>query len=177
MPWHRYGEAGAFARPKAPAAVPYSTLTPLEQAASRRKSVAHTLQDMEDRQRAAARISLRLRLERAGLDITPRTFWLASVVCGAVLGCIVMVWLPASATRMFLTVVVTLIGVFGVPPWFVNKKTMRRQMKFTAELPWAHLDIAGTAWAEEARPYLPKGPTGVTVRTLTELAFTSESWK
>jgi tight adherence protein B len=116
------------------------TLTPLEQAASRRKSVAHTLQDMEDRQKAAARISLRLRLERAGLDITPRTFWLASVVCGAVLGCIVMVWLPASATRMFLTVVVTLIGVFGVPRWFVNKKTMRRQMKFTAELPNA-IDI------------------------------------
>ena len=29
--------------------------------------------------------------------------------------------------------------------------------EFTGGLPWAHLDIAGTAWAEEARPYLPKG--------------------
>ncbi len=43
--------------------------------------------------------------------------------------------------------------------------------EFTGGLPWAHLDIAGTAWAEEARPYLPKGPTGVAVRTLAELAF------
>ncbi len=48
--------------------------------------------------------------------------------------------------------------------------------EFTGGLPWAHLDIAGTAWAEEARPYLPKGPSGVAVRTLAELAFTSESW-
>jgi leucyl aminopeptidase len=49
--------------------------------------------------------------------------------------------------------------------------------EFTGGLPWAHLDIAGTAWAEEARPYLPKGPTGVAVRTLAELAFTSDGWK
>jgi leucyl aminopeptidase len=43
--------------------------------------------------------------------------------------------------------------------------------EFTGALPWVHLDIAGTAWAEEARPYLPKGPSGVAVRTLAELAF------
>jgi leucyl aminopeptidase len=44
--------------------------------------------------------------------------------------------------------------------------------EFTGGLPWAHLDIAGTAWAEDAKPYQPKGPTGVAVRTLAELAFT-----
>jgi leucyl aminopeptidase len=43
--------------------------------------------------------------------------------------------------------------------------------EFTEGLPWAHLDIAGTAWADEAKPYLPKGPSGVAVRTLAELAF------
>jgi leucyl aminopeptidase len=48
--------------------------------------------------------------------------------------------------------------------------------EFTGGLPWAHLDIAGTAWAEEARPYLPKGPSGVAVRTLAELAFTADAW-
>jgi leucyl aminopeptidase len=49
--------------------------------------------------------------------------------------------------------------------------------EFAGGLPWAHLDIAGTAWAEEARPYQPKGASGVAVRTLTELAFTAQSWK
>jgi leucyl aminopeptidase len=49
--------------------------------------------------------------------------------------------------------------------------------EFAGGLPWAHLDIAGTAWAEEAKPWQPKGATGVAVRTLAELAFTSADWK
>jgi leucyl aminopeptidase len=48
--------------------------------------------------------------------------------------------------------------------------------EFTGGLPWAHLDIAGTAWAEEPKPYLPKGPSGVAVRTLAELALGAASW-
>ena len=43
--------------------------------------------------------------------------------------------------------------------------------EFSGGLPWVHMDIAGTAWAEEAKPYLPKGPSGVAVRTLAQLAF------
>lgn len=48
---------------------------------------------------------------------------------------------------------------------------------FTGKLPWAHLDIAGTAWSDDASPYQPKGPTGVMVRTLAELAFTADRWE
>ena len=48
--------------------------------------------------------------------------------------------------------------------------------EFAGGLPWAHLDIAGTAWAEESRPWQPKGPTAAAVRTLAELAFTSAEW-
>ena len=48
--------------------------------------------------------------------------------------------------------------------------------EFAGDLPWAHLDIAGTAWADEAKPWQPKGATGVAVRTLAELAFTSSEW-
>ena len=49
--------------------------------------------------------------------------------------------------------------------------------EFAGGLPWAHLDIAGTAWAEESKPWQPKGATAVAVRTLAELAFTSSDWK
>jgi leucyl aminopeptidase len=45
--------------------------------------------------------------------------------------------------------------------------------EFTGGLPWVHLDIAGTAWAEEAKPYQPKGATGTAVRTLAALPFTT----
>ena len=110
-------------------------MTVLEQAASRRKSVADTLKDMENRQKAAEKVSLRLRLERAGLDITARTYWFASVASGIVLALLVVFLLPSSGTRMFLTVIVGLVGVFGVPRWFVNKLIARRQAKFIAELP------------------------------------------
>jgi len=48
--------------------------------------------------------------------------------------------------------------------------------EFTGDLPWVHIDIAGTAWAEESKPYQPKGATGVAVRTLAQLALGAESW-
>ncbi|HUG48665.1 MAG TPA: leucyl aminopeptidase [Candidatus Limnocylindria bacterium] len=38
------------------------------------------------------------------------------------------------------------------------------------EVEWAHLDIAGSAWLEEERPFSPKGPQGTPVRTLVSLA-------
>jgi leucyl aminopeptidase len=38
--------------------------------------------------------------------------------------------------------------------------------EFADGVSWAHLDIAGTAWCEEAKPFRAKGPTGVAVRTL-----------
>lgn len=117
-----------------------AVLTPLEQAASRRKSVSDTLKDMEDRQKAAEKVSLRLRLARAGLEITPRVFWLASAVCGGLLAALVLMLLPPSPSRLFLAIVVGAIGVFGVPRWVINKMMKRRQQKFTLELPNA-IDI------------------------------------
>jgi len=48
--------------------------------------------------------------------------------------------------------------------------------EFSGDTPWVHIDIAGTAWAEEAKPYQPKGATGVSVRTLVELALDAASW-
>ncbi|MBU0953432.1 MAG: leucyl aminopeptidase [Nanoarchaeota archaeon] len=40
--------------------------------------------------------------------------------------------------------------------------------KFVGETPWAHLDIAGTAWAEKPRHYIQRGATGYGVRLLVE---------
>ena len=43
--------------------------------------------------------------------------------------------------------------------------------EFVGDVPWVHLDIAGTAWNDEDKPYLPKGPSGVAVRTLVEFGL------
>jgi len=45
---------------------------------------------------------------------------------------------------------------------------------FADETPWVHLDIAGTAWLDDAKPYASKGPSGVGVRTFVNLAM---NWK
>jgi leucyl aminopeptidase len=43
--------------------------------------------------------------------------------------------------------------------------------EFTGDSPWIHLDIAGTAWNDDAKPWLAKGPTGVALRTLIHLVM------
>ncbi len=40
--------------------------------------------------------------------------------------------------------------------------------EFAGETPWIHLDIAGCAWNEDIKPWLPKGPTGIAVRSIVE---------
>jgi leucyl aminopeptidase len=46
--------------------------------------------------------------------------------------------------------------------------------EFAEDTPWVHLDIAGTAWLDDEKPHLAKGPSGVPVRTLIRLAT---DWK
>jgi leucyl aminopeptidase len=41
--------------------------------------------------------------------------------------------------------------------------------EFAGITPWVHLDIAGTRWANDDKPYQGKGPTGHGVRTLVQL--------
>lgn len=47
--------------------------------------------------------------------------------------------------------------------WFLRE--------FAGDTPWVHLDIAGTAWLDEAKSHLAKGPSGVAVRTFVRLAM------
>ena len=46
--------------------------------------------------------------------------------------------------------------------------------EFIDKAKWAHLDIAGTAWADGARPHQAKGPTGVAIRTLLNMIEKSQ---
>jgi leucyl aminopeptidase len=42
--------------------------------------------------------------------------------------------------------------------------------EFVEDTPWIHLDIAGTAWIEDSKSWIAKGPSGVAVRSIVELA-------
>lgn len=41
--------------------------------------------------------------------------------------------------------------------------------EFAEKTPWVHLDIAGTAWVEKDKPYIPKGASGIGVRLIMDL--------
>jgi leucyl aminopeptidase len=47
--------------------------------------------------------------------------------------------------------------------WFIKE--------FAEDTPWIHLDIASTCWADEGRPWLAKGPTGVAIRSIVDFAL------
>jgi leucyl aminopeptidase len=42
---------------------------------------------------------------------------------------------------------------------------------FAGEVPWAHMDIAGTAWTELEKPYIARGATGFGVRLMANLVI------
>jgi leucyl aminopeptidase len=46
---------------------------------------------------------------------------------------------------------------------------------FAGSTPWAHLDIAGTAWLEQAKPYMVKGATGFGVKVMANYILNLES--
>ncbi|MFZ0211535.1 MAG: leucyl aminopeptidase [Candidatus Acidiferrales bacterium] len=47
--------------------------------------------------------------------------------------------------------------------WFLKE--------FAEDTPWVHLDIAGTAWRDDSKPWAASGPTGIAVRTLIDFAM------
>jgi tight adherence protein B len=98
---------------------------------SRRKQVADTLKELEHRQKSKEKISLRLRLQRAGLDVAPNRFWLASVGCGAVLAVVIYILTPG--VTVLVPLAAGFVGTFGVPRWVLAQMTKRRQSKFLNE--------------------------------------------
>ena len=98
-----------------------------EAQSSRKKSVADTLKEIDSRAKAKEKVTLRLQLQRAGLVVTPRDFYIASGICGVV--CFAAVYLGMQAPLVG-GVVAGFIGGFGLPRWFLSKLVKRRQAKF-----------------------------------------------
>lgn len=114
-----------------------ATQSAAELAASRKKQVAESLKDMESRQKAREKVTLRMRIERAGLEISPRTYWIASGASAAICTLVAESFVPASAAALkpMLLIVMVLVGGYGLPRFVLAKITARRQAKFLVELP------------------------------------------
>jgi len=94
---------------------------------TRRREVEDTLSELEERSRKQKRISMRLRLQRAGLDnLKPKMYYLLSIVPGVI--CAGTLYL-ISAPQL-LVPVGFIIGFFGIPRFTLHKMTQIRQKKF-----------------------------------------------
>jgi len=103
----------------------------IEAQSSRRKSVADTLKEMEDRQKADRSITMGLRLERAGLDRSPREFYIGSAITAVIFAAVALLLLDLPVMG---AVVAAFLGGFGLPRWLLSRMTKRRQQKFLSQL-------------------------------------------
>jgi tight adherence protein B len=103
-----------------------------DSSAQRRKNVTALLKDLEKQQAAKKqRPTMRRRLEQAGLEITPQTFWIACAITAAV-----------AVTGSFVlrqSLIVDALAAFvvgiGLPRWVLAFLRNRRQKKFTLNSP------------------------------------------
>jgi tight adherence protein B len=98
---------------------------------NRRRQVAETLQELDERQKALKKVTLRLRLERAGVEITPRNYWIASLICGLLVGA--GIWVTAPNLPLIVPLLGAFVGALGLPRWILARITKRRQLKFIDE--------------------------------------------
>jgi tight adherence protein B len=102
-----------------------------EAAQSRRRQVADTLKDLDDRQKAREKITMRSRLQRAGLDFSTRSFWVASLACGVIVAA--SIWASAPNLPLIVPLLGLFVGTLGLPRWILARLTRRRQTKFIDE--------------------------------------------
>jgi tight adherence protein B len=100
-------------------------------AQNRRRQVADTLKELEDREKAREKVSMRMRLQRAGLEISPRAFWTASACTGLAVG--LVIWLSSPNLPIIVPLLGIFVGALGLPRWVLARLTKRRQFKFIDE--------------------------------------------
>jgi tight adherence protein B len=102
------------------------TVQPLQ---TRRQQVQDSIKNIEAKQKANKRVSLRIKLLRAGLSIKTRTYYLLSLLTGLLGGAIVLL----TGSSLIVSLLVAFACGFGLPRWIVSRMTKRRQAKFLVE--------------------------------------------
>ena len=104
-----------------------------ETAASRRKAVQDTLKDIEVREKKE-KVTLRLKLQQAGLDMTAKAFWMMSAGMGVIIAVSIYFSFQPTILTQLGALVGGFVGMFGLPRWVLYKMIQRRQAKFLREL-------------------------------------------
>jgi tight adherence protein B len=95
----------------------------------RKKQVQDTIKELEAKQKAQRRITLRTKLVRAGLSIKPRTYYLLSAASGLLGGLIVLI----TGSGPIVSLLAAFACGFGLPRFVLSRMIKRRQDKFLVE--------------------------------------------
>ena len=95
--------------------------------AGRSRQIQESLNELEQREKARKKkVNLRAQLMQAGLEITPKVFWIISLVLGLVLA--LGTWLAGAPP--IVAPIAGLVGALGLPRWILNMLRKRRQEIF-----------------------------------------------
>ena len=120
----------------------HATRLAAEDAATRRRSIADKLKQqqalIEQKTKGAnsSKAPLDVRLTRAGLPWTRKTFLMVSAMCG--LG--MLAFLMAVGAPTFAALAAGVVGALGMPNWYIGLKANKRMKRFLLEYPNA-LDV------------------------------------
>ncbi len=97
-----------------------------DQKDSRRKQIQESLSQIGEKENKKKKISLRVRLEQAGLETTPKAFYMMSIGLGLFLAVAAFIF----GAPLYAVGLTAFVGIFGLPRWILNTLRKRRQNKF-----------------------------------------------
>lgn len=106
------------------------------QGQARRGQVAQSLKDIENREKARHKLTIEARINQAGLSWSRKQYWLLGVVLAFVLAIVIFV----VSGNLGVMVVGFLVGLFGMPRWYLSHLGKKRLKRFSNEFPNA-IDI------------------------------------
>ena len=98
---------------------------------NRRKQITESLKELEQRGKKKSRVTIENKLGQAGLDWTPRGFYIFSAVIGLVFGAMIFV----ATSNPIIALPAAVVGALGIPNWFLAFRRKRRIAKFLNEFP------------------------------------------
>lgn len=95
----------------------------------RRKQVQETLNSLEERQNQMTKVTLRIKLERAGVEMDPKKFYMVSAIVGLSVAALVMLF----GYSPLIALGAAFATGFGLPRWILSFLVTRRQKAFLEE--------------------------------------------
>lgn len=106
------------------------------QSQARRGQVAQSLKDIENREKARHKVTIEGRIEQAGLSWSRKQYWLLGIVLGIVLAIVLLV----TSGNWIMMLIGFLVGLLGLPRWYLSHLGKKRMLRFINEFPNA-LDV------------------------------------